>query len=927
MKKIYKISMLCLACIASMVFHNGYAQINLNWEAQGPDNIGSRTRAVAFSADGNKVFAGAIGGGLWESASLGDSWTRVNSYNGNQIVSAVAVKGEKMYVGTGELVFYSRQSNPAMVYNQKNGFLGYSGFMGEGVYVSLDGGNTFSNDNATWPHGNTPNFNNPWTSVQKIAVNPLGSRVFVATLKGLFYTDDDFTTVNQPTGDPDLSSQIFVDVAVMADGYTVMAATASKLFVSSDGGETFNHLSDAVITGGSDPLGGTRIVIATAPGNGNVVYVSGTFPLSNITKGGRITGVFKSEDKGNSWTRIAPASTYTDEANMGWFAPLSVANNRLRGQGPYAFTLAVHPMNSDMIYLGGQQFLLYSPDASWVLVGNPALAPWNQWYVPANVHAIAFNPVNPSVLFLGTDKELIRSTNGGATFQPRSKGYNVALLYGVGVSPDGSIVGGSHTHGVIHKNVPYAPGVQSFTTSVRGIGGKVAASIVPAKHDFSSRRFDDFLASFPQGLLNRSTTRGGNYELFYALPESPNPFGPAAGDTVIDRPFQIVGPGGSNALGRPNDFSAYISTYILDELLEYGNPQQGEWNHSFVYFATNRYIWTILRPFATPSSTNLEVPAWTRISPPLLTQGGSGSEIGSDPERNPLNGISAMAVSNDVQHTLFVGTTNGKVFRILRPHEPVYMDTSLMFKEITPSNLPNRWITSIAVSPADPNHIVLTFGGYASGDSRVFRSNNAMDDNPIFVEVHNNLPEIPVYSCAYNPNSPSAGFILGTEWGVFSTVDDIHNTSSPNWVESNAGEMARVPVLDIKSKRFDAFFNHDPTLYIATQGRGVFKTSSLVSAERIIDPSDIYQVKVYPNPMKGNGIFEYVVPTRADVKVEVYSISGVLVATLENASRFSGRFSGQLNVENLNNGIYFVKFSFTENGKTISKTIKTSIMN
>ncbi len=927
MKNLYKFGALCFA-LMGIFMGQSQAQLNLTWESQGPDNLGGRTRSMAFSADGSVVFAGSTGGGLWQSGNLGESWTKVTGFNDNQVVSSIAVSGSKIYVGTGELVFYSRLTNPQSAQSLKTAYLGYSGVMGKGIYVSQDGGATFSNANATWPHGASPEFNTAWTSVQKISANPAGPRVFAATLSGLYFSDDDFASIAQPTGDPDLASATFVDVAWMADGMTVLAATATKLFVSTDGGNSFSVVSNSAITGNAiDELGGTRIVIAPSPTDPNIVYVSGTFPLSNNVKGGRITGVFRSSDKGTTWTRIAPAETYQDEANMGWFAPLSIASNKVRGQGTYAFMLAVNPADPNVVYLGGQQFWVYESALGWQIAGFPTAGTFNTNYVPANIHCMIFHPTNPAVLFIGTDKEIIRSLNNGGTTLPKTKGYKAALLYGVAAAPDGSIVAGSHTHGIIHRNMPLTGESQSFNIGGVGVGGKVAASIVPAKNDYQNRRFDDFLGSFPQGLVNRSTTKGSSYELFYALPEVPNPFGPTAGDTVIDRPFQIP-PGStaqSNALGRPNDYGAYITTFTLDEVLEYGSPQSGERNSSFAYVATNRYIWTVRNPFATPSNTNNELPTWTRISPPLLTQGGAGTEIGADPEKNPLNGISAMGVSNDVNHTLFVGTTNGKLFRILRPHEPLLMDTSTMFAEITPSNFPTRWMTSIAVDPSDPNNVVVTFGGYATGDSRVFRSNDALSASPTFVDIQGNLPSIPVYACAYNPNSSGAGFILGTEWGVFTTTDNIHATTSPNWVETNTGDLNRVPVFDVKSKRFDPFYGHDATLYIATYGMGAFRSTGLVSVDKGIE-ADPYQVKVYPNPLSGKGTLEYSLPAGADVRIEVYGITGNLIQVLENGKNFGGHYVKELDATNLNTGVYLVKFNIQESGKTWTKTVKTSVI-
>ena len=61
-------------------------------------------------------------------------------------------------------------------------------------------------------------------------------------------------------------------------------------------------------------------------------------------------------------------------------------------------------------------------------------------------------------------------------------------------------------------------------------------------------------------------------------------------------------------------------------------------------------------------------------------------------------------------------------------------------------------ITDIAIDPNDKNHIVVTVGGYGSFD-HVYKSTNAMSDNPTFTSIQGNLPDMPVYSAVIDVNN------------------------------------------------------------------------------------------------------------------------------------------------------------------------------
>ncbi|MFZ9756303.1 MAG: WD40/YVTN/BNR-like repeat-containing protein, partial [Bacteroidia bacterium] len=106
------------------------------WVSRGPDNVGGRTRALVWDpndANGKKVWAGAVTGGLWsieDITSQTASWTHHSGLWSNLTVTAIAFDPNNssiMYVGTGE----GWGSTP-------------SSSRGYGIWKSSDGGKTFS---------------------------------------------------------------------------------------------------------------------------------------------------------------------------------------------------------------------------------------------------------------------------------------------------------------------------------------------------------------------------------------------------------------------------------------------------------------------------------------------------------------------------------------------------------------------------------------------------------------------------------------------------------------------------------------------------------------------------------------------------------------------------------------------------------------
>ena len=59
---------------------NDFGNSGLNWVAEGPYNVGGRTRALAIDCtDENILLAGGASGGVWRSVDQGQSWEKNDS--------------------------------------------------------------------------------------------------------------------------------------------------------------------------------------------------------------------------------------------------------------------------------------------------------------------------------------------------------------------------------------------------------------------------------------------------------------------------------------------------------------------------------------------------------------------------------------------------------------------------------------------------------------------------------------------------------------------------------------------------------------------------------------------------------------------------------------------------------------------------------
>jgi hypothetical protein len=190
---------------------------------------------------------------------------------------------------------------------------------------------------------------------------------------------------------------------------------------------------------------------------------------------------------------------------------------------------------------------------------------------------------------------------------------------------------------------------------------------------------------------------------------------------------------------------------------------------------------------------------WTVVSIDL-TDGEAGST-----ELNPLfrnyDTISTIAATTLDVGFLLVGTDDGHLWY---SHDGAANPVT-SWTESTDADLPEEYVTSVAIDRVDPDIAYATFSGFRAGSDRstVFRST---DRGVTWEDISGDLPQAPV-----NKVLPIGDAVfVGTDVGVFFTKD-----LGKHWYAAGSG-MPMAPIWDL------AYQAKTHTLYAANFGRGAY---------------------------------------------------------------------------------------------------------
>jgi photosystem II stability/assembly factor-like uncharacterized protein len=689
------------------------------WRQIGPASIGGRVSDIEAVADDPRIiFVGSASGGVFRSLNNGVTWQPVFDADGTAL-------------SIGDIAIAPSDRNVMWVGTGEANNRQTSTW-GDGVYRSLDGGSTWRNMGL-----------HDTQSIGRVVIDPRNPQiVFVAAAghlfgpneqRGLYRTRDGGTTW-QKVLSIDANTGV-IDVALAPDGRTLFAASyerrrrafgfvgggpASAIWRSQDGGDSWTRLSNGLPTGNTG-----RIGLAIAPSEPRIVYAV----IEN-----REGGVFRSVDGGASWTR----------------------QNRINERANYYGRIVVDPTNPDRVWLplttlhrsidGGATF---SEDSL-----NPRVHPDN--------HALWIDPHHPEHMMLGNDGGVF-FTYDGARHWDYDNNLPIGQLYGISID----------------SRDPYwvFGGLQDLGTFMFASGTHSRGALTNDQATFLEYGDGFQVAVDPTNprLVYSNSQNGRGYV-----------------DDLVTHEGRRITPVPADTTQR------YRFNWNTAILLSPSDP------HEYFYGA-NKLLKT-----ADYGTT------WKEISPDLTTNQpdwkkrslGEGIPLrdSTTPSRDDGVGqygnITTISESPRNAGTLYVGTDDGNV-QMTTDGGAHWTNITSRFHLKSP-----RWVSAVVASRFDPRTAYVTFDGHRDDDLApyIFKT---VDGGATWSSIASNLPAgAPVRTLAEDARNPAVLF-AGTEFGLYWSFDGGRHWRFPG------GSLPRVMVDCILVNER----NND--LILGTYGRGV----------------------------------------------------------------------------------------------------------
>ncbi|MCW9037616.1 T9SS type A sorting domain-containing protein [Altibacter sp.] len=277
---------------------------------------------------------------------------------------------------------------------------------------------------------------------------------------------------------------------------------------------------------------------------------------------------------------------------------------------------------------------------------------------------------------------------------------------------------------------------------------------------------------------------------------------------------------------------------------------------------------------------------WSPISPDLTN--------GQHPSGSLSYGtLTAIAPSYNNLDVIYTGSDDGNV------HVTTNGGTS--WTNVS-GGLPDRYVTSIAISPSDDATAYITFSGFSLLDytPHVFKT---IDGGQNWTDISGNLPSIPVNDIVLTQDEQL--LFVATDTNV--------------WYSSNEGTSWNILGNDLPITVIRDLKIHEPTnmLYAGTFGRSIHQydlSNIVLNVSDYISSEE--SITLYPNPSRGSFQISHTLNTQGTITL--YDLFGKKVRVL-----FEGTFSSEaplsFSTEGISEGIYFV--NITGNGRTVTKKL------
>ncbi len=450
-------------------------QTGASWKETGPvapPNFGQgqawfgigRVNCIAFSyQNAQLMYAGSANGGLWRSTNAGQLWTEVQV----PILPIFAVSDIAIAPQNDRIIYVATGDANGSVAGDISGYPAFS----HGVIKTTDGG-------ATWSRTTFASELRQQLVIGRLWIQPTNPDVVVAaTALGIQRTTDGGTTwrtVTSTTHVRDIIQHPLNPSILYGASFNFSGTIA--LLKSTDAGASWRQVSTL-----NNTVRG-RLAVSEHSPNSVWLVTSATAPYA-------LGGVYVSSDQGETYTKLNVTQNL-----LGWSTNGSDWNRG--GQGWYDLALAVSPVNSQRITVGGiNNWRSNSGGTAWQLLteqnGNGAP------FVHADQHFLAYHPTTRH-LYSCHDGGIAVSTNDGTAWRDVSTGLRIQQYYAMDVaqSNPSTLIAGSQ------DNATY---IRTTSGGRHVIGGDGMQCLIDPTNP------NIMYASIYYGQYYRSTNGGSNF--------------------------------------------------------------------------------------------------------------------------------------------------------------------------------------------------------------------------------------------------------------------------------------------------------------------------------------------------------------------------------------------------------------------------------
>ncbi|UCE40844.1 MAG: hypothetical protein JSV17_15585 [Candidatus Aminicenantes bacterium] len=745
---------------------------DLEWRNIGPANMSGRVTDIqALDDDFRHVLVASASGGVWKSTNAGTTWVPIFDEYGSASIGAVAIfpkNPDIIWVGTGEA-------------NVRNS-VGW----GDGMYKSMDGGETFTRVGLEDSH-----------HIARVITHPEDQNIVYAAAQGHLWgytgqrglyktTDGGETWLKLGNGLPDDGKTGCTDIKMDPTDPDVLytafwqrlrqphrfdsGGPNGGLFKSTDGGQTWKKLTEGLPEG---DVG--RIGIAIYRTNPKIVMAivehgfqprRGTEEYEAMSKLG--SGVYRSEDGGETWIYV----------------------NRYNNRPFYYSQIYINPNDDDRVYAMGGQAQVSEDGGKTFESGMPGIA--------GDFHVMWLDPQNKDRYYVGNDKGVSITYDHGEHFNFFDN-YAISQIYAVSADmrdPYYVYVG-------LQDN-----GIWGGPSNSRDYNG------IFNDHWFKFHSGDGFHSAVDptDWTTVYSESQGGRMQRNHALfRQESKGITPTRTNTLN---WEDVVPKQTDS-SRPVVRMNWNTPFVLS----HHNPHTLYYGANFLFKSVDRGDhWRIISPDLTTNN-----PEKTLRESGGLTRDVTGAEVHCT--------LIAISESPLAPGLIWVGTDDGNV-QLTRNDGVAWTNVRPNFSDV-PESL---WVSRVEASHFDKGVCYVTFDGHRSDDFRpyVFKTK---DFGQTWENITNNLPDgHSVYVIREDLKNRNLLFV-GTEFGVFASID-----GGKSWTQLKNG-MPTVAAHDL------LIHPRAGDLIAGTHGRGVYILDDITPLQQFTEEVSGNDAHLFANPV------------------------------------------------------------------------------